>query len=483
MKNKNLKKLLTDINFESFGKLDLEINKISDNSKKVTKNDLFVAIKGQNIDSHKFIGDAIKKGAIAVMGTQEPNKEWLETTYIKVKDSREALAILASNYYKNPSKNMTIVGVTGSDGKTTTTHMIYEILKKAGKKVGLISSIEAKIGNKDLDTGFHVTNPEPLELHKFMAQMQDKGIDTLVLEVTSHGIDQKRVHAINFDYAVITNITHEHIDYHKSFENYRDTKLQLFLKAKTSILNKDDESYKYMFSKIKNKKISYSISNKTDLNSKMLELDKLMQLDLKHIGEYNISNALSAASVAKDMGINLETIRSALAKMSLPKGRLEKVKNNKGLNIYIDFAHTPNSLEKVLTLLNKTTKGKLITVFGCASERDEQKRPMMAEISTKLADISIFTAEDPRSEDINKILSDMEKGVQSKNAEYYKIPERGEAITFAINKLANKGDTVGIFGKAHETSMAYFGVEYPWSDFEAVEMALKGKTKKIIRKK
>lgn len=437
----------------------MKYTQITDDSRKVKKGSLFVAIRGEHTDANKYIPDAINKGAIAIVSEREPKKEWLKKVeYIKVKDAREALSRHASEFYGNPSKHLKVIGVTGTDGKTTTSHMIYEILKAAGKKVDLISSITMP--------GLHVTSPEPLELHKLLAEMVKAKTEYVVLETTSHAIDQKRVFGIDYEIAVLTNVTHEHIDYHKSFKAYRDTKLKLFLKAKTSILNENDASYSYFNQKIKGEKITYPLNE--DINTSLP-------------GSYNLQNAHAAAAVAKKLGISWEVISAALLNMKSPKGRLEKIKNNKGFNIYIDFAHTPNALKEVLTLLKNQATGKLIVVFGCAGERDVKKRPMMAKIASDLADISVFTAEDPRSEDINEILDEMITGVRDKTAKFYKVPERGEAIAFAINKLAHKGDTVVITGKAHEKSMAYNGVEYPWSDFKAVEYALKGKVLKIKR--
>lgn len=448
---------------------------IADDSRKVKDGFIFVAIRGQHSDGNDYIDAAIQNGALAIVSENARPKGLPENIrYQKVNNARKALAFLASEFYGNPSKRLKIIGVTGSDGKTTTSHMIYEVLKAGGKKVGLISTISAKIGNKDIDTGFHVTNPEPLDLHKFLSEMIKKGLEYVVLETTSHGLAQERVYGINYEIAVLTNITHEHLDYHKTFENYRDTKLKMFLRAKISVLNKDDKNYEYFNKKIKGEKIVYS--SKDTLN-----ITKLMGRKLDEVGEYNLQNARAAVAVSRRLKISLKDIKSALENMSPPMGRLEEVKNNKGLNIYIDFAHTPNALKEVLTLLRNISNRQLIVVFGCAGERDSQKRPMMAEIATSIADISIFTAEDPRSEQVNETFKQMEKGIKKKDSIYHKIPERGEAITFAINKLAKKGDTVVICGKAHERSMAYNGVEYPWSDFDAVELALKGKVLEIVR--
>lgn len=492
----NLKKLLRGVpGFRVYGKESVFVKGIFDDSRKAFRGGVFVAIKGEHVDANDFIGEVIQKGAVAIVSEREPRGEWLlKASYVRVKDAREALGVIAGNWYGNPSKKLKVIGVTGSDGKTTTSHLIYEILKESGKKVGLISSIAARIGNISLDTGFHVTNPEPLDLQNYLSQMVENGTRYVVLETTSHGIAQKRIAGIDYDIAVMTNITHEHLDYHKTFEAYRDTKLLLFLNAKATVLNKDDESYSYFKRKIKGKIITYSISGHADVYASSISIKgELMDFDIhdarcqyrvvtKLIGDYNAQNILAAVCVAKLLRVSRKHVQNALAKADRPKGRLEKVPNRKGIDIYIDFAHTPNSLMRVLNLLKKRTRGKLIAVFGCAGERDHKKRPMMAKIATETADSSIFTAEDPRSEDINDIFEDMLAGVTKKTAAFVKVPERGEAIYYAINKCAKRGDTVVICGKAHEKSMAYNGVEYPWDDFRAVGLALSGKILKINRK-
>lgn len=437
----------------------MKYTNITDDSRKVKKGSLFVAIKGEKVDAYNFIPEAIKKGAVVVVSEREPKKEWLKKVeYIKVKDAREVLSDLASEFYGNPSEKLFVIGVTGTDGKTTTSHMIYEILKYASKKVSLISTITSP--------GLHVTSPEPLILHKLLSDLVKKNVKYVVLEVTSHGIAQKRVASVRFDMAILTNITHEHLDYHKTFKDYRDTKLKLFLNAKTSILNKNDENYSYFDRSIKGKKITYPLSEEIHTNLP---------------GSYNLENAHAAAAVGRELGVSWKDIHAALTSMEPPKGRLEKIKNKKDIDIYIDFAHTPNALKNVLTLLDRQKKRNLVVVFGCAGERDTKKRPMMAKIATDIADSTIFTAEDPRSEDVNAIFEDMLAGITNETAGFVKIPERGEAIYYALNKTAKKGDTVLITGKGHERSMSYNGVEYPWSDHKAVDYALKGKILKIKR--
>ena len=444
---------------------------LTDNSRKVKKGFIFVAVKGLHFDGHDFVDEAVEKGAACVVG--ERNDQDLNikkgTTYVKVEDSRVALGRIASAFYGHPSGKLKVIGVTGTDGKTTTSHLIDHLLAQAGKKVGLISTLLAKIGDRQYETGLHVTSPDSVALQKFLAEMVKEGCEYAVVEVTSHGIDQKRIEATKFDVGVITNITPEHLDYHQTLEAYRKTKLSFLQTAKGFVvLNRDDASFGYLKSKLKDKKIVVYERSK--------EVAGILP------GAYNESNLAAALAVIENLGINKKEALKTIHSFKLPAGRLQKVDLGQPFDIYIDFAHTPNALESVLTYLREKTKGRLIAVFGCAGERDTTKRPKMAEISTRLADFSVFTAEDPRSEEIEDILVQMERGVKNPQAKYVKIAERGEAIFSAISKIAQKGDTVVICGKGHEKSMAYGEKEYPWSDYEAVEAAIKGKVKKINRK-
>lgn len=503
----NLRKLIRGLNIKGlYGQIDKDILSIADNTKDIKEDSLFVAIKGIKIDSHALIPEAVSKGAIAVVGENNFEKNWGDITYIKVGNSREALALIASNWYGNPAKSLKVIGVTGTDGKTTTANLIYWLLKHGGKNTGLISTIDAKVKSKKIDTGLHVTNPDALSLQKILFEMKKSKCKYAVLEVTSHGIDQKRVYGINFETACLTNITNEHLDYHKTFENYRDVKAKLFENVKHAVLNKDDPSCEYIRRKSNaNKFYFYSLTKKSDYwaydiktlgqktSFKIKAKNKTRSVSVNLIGQYNVLNVLCAVAVARIYKIKWERISFALESFQPPEGRLEKIKNNKGIQIYVDFAHTPNALENLLSLLKSVVVGKLICVFGCAGERDMQKRITMPQISTKYADVSIFTAEDPRNEDVDDILNAMADAakkaggveidsnshsnswISDESKFFLRIPERGEAIYFAINKVAQKGDLVVICGKGHERSMSYHGIEYPWSDKEAVSMSLNGK--------
>lgn len=339
------------------------------------------------------------------------------------------MAMLANILYGFPSRGLKVIGVTGTDGKTTTVHMIYEILKAAGKKVSMISTINSP--------GLHVTSPDPFVVQKLIKEAVKKGNEYIVLEVTSHALDQYRFWGINFEVGVITNITHEHLDYHKTFKNYYHTKLNLLKKSKIPV--------KY----------------------------RKLKLKLKIPGEYNIENASAATLATTALGIDQELARKTVENFTGLTGRMEEVKNNKGIKIIIDFAHTPNALEQALKTLKKQTKGKLIAVFGSAGQRDEGKRPLMGKIASKFADYAVVTAEDPRGE-LDKINKQITQGIKT-GVDFFVINDREHAIDFAINKLAKKGDTVGIFGKGHERSINLDGkLEIPWSDREAVLKALHG---------
>jgi UDP-N-acetylmuramoyl-L-alanyl-D-glutamate--2,6-diaminopimelate ligase len=374
-------------------------------------------------------------------------------------------AIVANILHGFPSKKLTVIGVTGTDGKTTTTNMIYQILKDAGKKVSMISTINAVIGGKAFDTGFHVTSPDPFMVQEFIKSAKLHGDEYLILEVTSHALDQYRFWGIKFDVGVITNITHEHLDYHKTFESYKNTKLKLVKNVNFAVVNEE-----IGLGDIKGKKITFGLE-KGDFNQKDLKLK------LKIPGNYNIENALAALAVAFVLNIPKLLASKTLEKFESLEGRMESVKNNLGIKIIIDFAHTPNGLESVLkTLKSETKTGKIISVFGAAAQRDKQKRPMMGSISARYANITILTDEDPRDEDRDRIIGEIAKGAYKDglkdNINLFKQTDRQRAIELAIS-LAKKGDIIGIFGKGHEKSMNYHGKEIPWSDKKAVEKILK----------
>lgn len=369
-------------------------------------------------------------------------------------------AFLANAVYGFPTKGLTVIGVTGTDGKTTTVNMIYQILKVAGEKVSMISTINAP--------GFHVTSPDPFMVQRFAKKALTAGDKYLILEVTSHALDQYRFWGIKFDVGVVTNITHEHLDYHKTFENYFNVKAGLLKNVKFSIVNYD---LKEVLGKTKGKLITFGL-DKGDFNQKQI------RLNLKILGDYNIENALAALACGFILDIDRKIAQRVLERFGGITGRMEEIKNNKGIKIFIDFAHTPNALLQALKALRLKTSGRLIAVFGSAGKRDTEKRSLMGEIAAREADIVVVTAEDPRGE-LEQINAQITKGAKKIGAKeginLFITDDRQKAINLVVNDLARKGDVVGIFGKGHETSMNLDGrKEIPWSDFEAVKKALNG---------
>ena len=379
-------------------------------------------------------------------------------------------AILANICYDFPTRGLKVIGVTGTDGKTTTTNMIYQILKSAGKKVSMVSTINAFIAGKSYDTGFHVTSPDPFLVQKFARVSIDVGDQYMVLEVTSHALDQFRFWGIKFDVGVITNITHEHLDYHKTFENYKKTKLKFLKNVQFAVINENIYGSRIKYGMTKSDLVTFGLT-KGDFNQREINLK------LKIPGNYNIENALAALAVSSVLGIGQGQVKKTLENFNSLSGRMEEVENSIGIIIIIDFAHTPNGLEQALKTLRLHLRGgKLISLIGCEGYRDVGKRSLMGEIAQKLSDIVVVTSVDPRGQldIINKqIIQGLKKAGGRKDKSYFVIDDRQKAIDFVINSLAKKGDVAGIFGKGHEKSMNMDGKkEIHWSDFEAVQEAL-----------
>ncbi len=396
------------------------------------------------------------------------------------------MAILLNLSYGFPSRKLRVIGVTGTDGKTTTTSLIYHILGTAGLNASMITSVGAVIGGKNYDVGFHVTTPSSFAIQKFFKKALESDSKYLVLETTSHALDQYRTWGINFEVGVLTNVTHEHLDYHKTYENYVKTKAKLLKMSKTAIVNRDDESYG-LISKLKSqnsklqlktqKFITFGIKNGADVNPVNFPFKTSM------IGEFNIYNSLAAICACKALGISDENIRRGLKSFKPPIGR-EDVIYDKDFKVMIDFAHTPNAFEQILKSIRKDVKGRIIHVFGSAGLRDVTKRPKMGQISSQYADVIILTSEDPRTESVEEIMNDIESGIEITNPksqipnkskiQIYKIPNRKEAIETAI-KMAKKGDFVITTGKSHEKSMNYGHGEVPWDEYETVKQAIRNK--------
>lgn len=497
---KSLIELLEDlpIKYELVGdSRDVSISGICFDSREAIPGSLFVAMTGGSADGHEYISAAIEKGAVAVMGTRDLST--LEVPYIIVGDAREGLAYLAAAYYDHPGRKMTVIGVTGTDGKTTTSNLIFQILKSAGIKAGLISTVNAVIGDEVIDTGFHVTTPEATLVQALLARMAGAGLTHVVLETTSHGLAQHRVTGSEYDIAVVTNITHEHLDYHGSYENYRDAKGRLFQmlshtavkpfgNPRLAVLNADDPSYGYLSKLVTVNRTSYSLKGLGDVNAAeiryssngtdfVVEINKaIVPIHCILPGDFNVSNCLAAITAAVE-GVKVDPYAAAKGIAALPgvPGRMEFIDMGQPFMAIVDFAHTPNALARAIETARQMTKGRVIAVFGSAGLRDREKRRMMAETSVKMADVTILTAEDPRTESLDDILSEMADAARNSGGvegeSFYRVPDRGEAIRLGV-KLAQPGDLVMPCGKGHEQSMCFGTVEYPWDDRTALRAAL-----------
>jgi UDP-N-acetylmuramoyl-L-alanyl-D-glutamate--2,6-diaminopimelate ligase len=467
-------------------------------SRQVQPGSVFVALRGGTTDGHRYIPVAIERGASGVVG--EEALEGLAVPYIQVADSRAALAHLSAALYGFPARQMVMIGVTGTDGKTTTANMLFQILLSAGIRAGIISTVNAVIGDEVLDTGFHVTTPEAPDVQRYLARMATAGLTHVVLEATSHGLAQHRVTGCEFDLALVTNITHEHLDYHGTYEAYREAKGRLFrmlgetrpkpqVKERLAVLNRDDSSFEFLQTITPARQVTYSRkAGEVDLwaederhlpsGLRFTARGKGIQLPIECglLGDYNVSNCLAAISAAVfGLGIAPEAAQRGIASLPGVPGRMEKIDMGQNFLAMVDFAHTPNALKVALQAARRMTQGKVIAVFGSAGLRDREKRRMMPEVSAELADISILTAEDPRVESLEEILQVMAEAAVSKGGDegktFFRVPDRGDAIRTGV-KLAQPGDVVITCGKGHEQSMCFGTVEHAWDDRIAMRAAL-----------
>ena len=476
-----LKNILTGLEgLKLKGDLELEIEGIESNSKNVKKGFLFIAIKGFAVDGHKFIESAIENGAIAIMVEEGCDLKGLklpsDITIVMAKNTREALAISSANFYNNPSRKFKLIGVTGTKGKTTTTFMIKEILEKAGKNVGLIGTIATYINGKMLKESDRTT-PESLELQQLFSKMVEEKVEYVVMEVSSQSLKLHRVDGCNFDIVLFTNFSEDHISEkeHPDMEDYFKSKLKLFEMCKTGIVNTDDLHGNKIPKMFPDSDITtYGIDNFANLVAKDITItnsfadfrvkvsDRNERVKVGIPGRFSIYNSLAAICVAKKLGIDGETIKEALAQVRVP-GRSELVDNKLELPIMIDYAHSPESLENILQAVKSYTRGRVISVFGCGGDRDPGKRPIMGEISGRIADITIITSDNPRTEDPQKIVDQIEQGIKKTNGTYKVIVDRVEAIKEAI-KMANKRDLIVLAGKGHEPYQEINGVKHPFDE-------------------
>ena len=479
------------------GQPDIEIKALTADSRTVQAGALFVAMKGGNYDGYDFLEDAVEQGAIAAVG--EKDDPGFGIPYFQVPDSRLAWAQIAAAWHGNPSRKLILIGVTGTDGKTTTASLIYHILRHAGYATGLLTTVKVEIGAQTLDTGLHVTTPNALEVQSYLAEMIAAGITHCVLEATSHGLAQQRVGACEFDIAVVTNITHEHLDYHGSYEAYREAKGRLFSQGllgerkvfgpeKTAVLNRQDSSYEYLEEITNTKRLTYGMGKDAEIFAKDIRssVDRLCfvacgsghetAIESPLIGVYNVANCLAAfTTTVEALGVSPQVAAEGIARLEAIPGRMQRIDLGQSFTAIVDFAHTPNALRRALETARELTSGRVIAVFGSAGLRDREKRRMMAEVSAELADLTVLTAEDPRTESLDNILEEMAQGARSKGAvegeAFWREPDRADALRFAVRE-AQPGDLVIACGKGHEQSMCFGETEYAWDDRTALQVAM-----------
>lgn len=470
---------------KSLGNLDINIDIIECDSRKIKENSMFVAIKGFDTDGHLFIKQAVENGASVIVveeGTKLKKTDIKEDTIvIMAPDTRIALAKIACNFYGNPSKKFKLIGITGTKGKTTTTFMIKKILERHGNKVGLIGTVANYIGSKNLGESSRTT-PESLELQKLFSQMVEENIDVVVMEVSSQSLKLHRVDGCNFDLAVFTNFSEDHISpkEHPNMEDYFNSKLLLIKQAKKSFINNDDFQVAKIRKMLPESDIkTYGIDNEANLIAKDItvtnsSVDFKVKIGLKNEriktgipGRFSVYNSLAAIAVCENLGANAEEIKEALLDVRVP-GRSELVDNKKGLTIMIDYAHSPESLQNILNAVKSYTRGRVISVFGCGGDRDPGKRPLMGQISGNIADFTIITSDNPRTEEPEKIVKQIEEGIIKTKGKYVAIVDRTEAIKHAI-EIANKNDIIVLAGKGHETYQEINGEKYPYDERKIIK--------------
>ncbi|SDX32904.1 UDP-N-acetylmuramoyl-L-alanyl-D-glutamate--2,6-diaminopimelate ligase [Flavobacterium degerlachei] len=479
-----LKDILYKVAIESIkGSTDVAVGKIEFDSRKVEKNDVFVAIRGSVSDGHDYIQKAIELGAIAIVCDTFPDTFEKGITYIQVKDTNKALAFMAANFFGDPSKDLKLVGITGTNGKTTIASLLYQLFKKAGFKVGLLSTVKILVD----DTEYKATHttPDSITINHYLREMIAAGVEYCFMEVSSHGIHQKRTEGLHFVGGVFTNLSHDHLDYHPTFAEYRDVKKSFFdnlPKTAFALSNIDDKNGAVMMQNTVAIKRTYALKSYADYRAQILENQLsglLLKIDgnevwVKLIGTFNAYNVLAIYGTAIELGLDgLETLR-LLSELESVSGRFQYIVSTTNITAIVDYAHTPDALENVLKTINdiRTKNEQLITVVGCGGNRDKTKRPIMASIATELSDKVVLTSDNPRNEDPDVIIAEMEKGVAAQNyKKVLTITDRKQAIKTAC-QLAQPNDIVIIAGKGHETYQEIKGVRSDFDDMKIVKEIL-----------
>ena len=481
---KTLKNLLYGISLERVeGSTSTTITSIEFDSRKVSEGSMFIAIRGVQVDGHEFIDRAIENGASVIVVEEIPPILKTGIVYVQTHCTREALSMIAANYYGNPSKDMRVVGVTGTNGKTTVATLLYQLFTQLGYSCGLLSTVEVRVANKTF-TATHTT-PDPLQIQSYISQMRDAGVAYCFMEVSSHGIDQKRAKGIQFHGALFTNLSHDHLDYHKDFASYRDVKKSWFdqlPKSAFTISNNDDKNGAVMLQNTVAKKRFYGLHSLCDYKASVVEMrfdGMLLRIEGKELwtrltGRFNAYNLLLVYGAAIELGVSEDELLTAMTNLKPAPGRLNWVSGANGVYGVVDFAHTPDALENVLDSINaiRTHNESLITVVGCGGDKDRAKRPKMGAISARLSSKVIITSDNPRSEDPKLIADAIFEGVSVEHRSKVFIQlDRAEAIRMAV-ALASPGDVVVVAGKGHETEQIIGDKRIPFSDYEQLSNSL-----------
>ena len=467
------------------GNTSFSVNKVEFDSRLVSDSDMYVAIAGVNVDGHDFISQAIKNGAKCIVCEKIPIQIDDEIVYVNVKSSRKALAIISSNYYDNPSSKLNLIGITGTNGKTTISTLLYDLYRNLGIKSGLISTVKISVGDNDYKA--KQTTPDSLSINSYLNEMVKSEVRYCFMEVSSHGIHQNRIEGLNFKGGVFTNLTHDHLDYHENFENYRDTKKQFFDSLSPdsfALTNNDDKNGMVMLQNTTADKYTYSLNSISDFKARILEssfegmLLKTNNSEFwsKLVGRFNAYNILSVYSVGSILGLPKEELLKGLSDLDAVVGRFQFYKKNK-ITAIVDYAHTPDALENILRSINeiKTADNNLITVVGCGGNRDKTKRPVMGDIASSLSSRVIFTSDNPRNEDPDLIIKEMISGVKLSNSnKTISISNRKEAIKAAC-QFAQSNDIILVAGKGHEAFQEINGVKNDFDDFDIVKELLNQK--------
>ncbi|HIP37197.1 MAG TPA: UDP-N-acetylmuramoyl-L-alanyl-D-glutamate--2,6-diaminopimelate ligase [Crocinitomix sp.] len=475
---------MTELN----GSLNLDVRQIIFDSREVKSGDVFVAVKGFSVDGHQFIDKAIMQGAKAIICETLPKNLTKNVTYVVVKDSAYALGIMSSNFYDNPSKNLKLIGITGTNGKTTTTTLLHNLVTDMGYVAGLISTVVNKIGKTEISSTH--TTPNPIVLNQLLRNMVDAGCEICFMEVSSHAIHQKRITGLEFDIAGFTNISHDHLDYHKTFKEYINAKKAFFDQLSSNAIaltNIDDKNGRVMVQNTNATVKTFALKTIADYKVKILENTfQGLVLNINNqdvwtrlIGDFNAYNLALVYAIAMELNLENIEVLTAISKLKSVEGRFQYFKSDKNIIAIVDYAHTPDALKNVLSTINsvRTKNEKVITVVGCGGDRDKEKRPVMAEISAYNSDQTILTSDNPRTENPEQIIKEMQVGIPAeRSAKVMAITSRTEAIKVAC-ALANEGDILLIAGKGHEKYQEINGEKLPFDDFKIVKQTLKNLSK------